>query len=131
MGPPTRAAAAERGSSRHRMQAPPGDVSAMTRAAIAVDAPATRDAAVAIAEAGGSAVDITVAAPRLHVGSSPDGAPLLLHEPGALDPLQPLTPERLRRFGLETVAQQAFAAPDMYFGGIKLAGRMADGARIG
>lgn len=71
-----------------------------------------------------------IAAPRLHVGSGPDGAPLLLHEPGALDPLQPLTPERLRRFGLETVAQQAFAAPDMYFGGIKLAGRMADGALI-
>ena len=68
--------------------------------------------------------------PWLHVGSGPDGAPLLLHEPGALDPLQPLTPERLRRFGLETVAQQAFAAPDMYFGGIKLAGRMADGALI-
>jgi len=34
----------------------------MTRAAIAVDAPLTRDAAAAIAEAGGNAVDITVAA---------------------------------------------------------------------
>jgi gamma-glutamyltranspeptidase/glutathione hydrolase len=35
---------------------------AMTCAAIAVDAPLTRDAAVCIAEAGGNAVDITVAA---------------------------------------------------------------------
>ncbi len=44
------------------MQAPPGDVSALTRAAIALDAPATRTAAMAITAAGGNAVDITVAA---------------------------------------------------------------------
>jgi gamma-glutamyltranspeptidase/glutathione hydrolase len=71
-----------------------------------------------------------IAAPRLHVGSAGAGGPLLLHEPGALDPLQPLTAKSLQSLGLEDEQLQAFPAPDMYFGGVKLAARMADGQLI-